>query len=148
MAFEWDIGRRYVRPRRGGGFVSFISVISMLGVAIGIAVLVVVLSVVNGFERELTDRLLAMSSHATVEGLDGDLNDWQGRREQALTDSRVEAAAPFIEARALASAGEALSGIVLRGVLPESERDVADVRALMQEGGLDDLVPRGYGIVV
>ncbi|MEO0345941.1 MAG: lipoprotein-releasing ABC transporter permease subunit [Pseudomonadota bacterium] len=148
MAFEWDIGKRYVRPRRGGGFVSFISVISMLGVAIGIAVLIVVLSVVNGFERELTDRLLAMSSHATVEGLDGDLNDWQGRREQALMDSRVEAAAPFIEARALASADEALSGIVLRGVLPESERDVADVRALMQEGGLDDLVPRGYGIVV
>ena len=148
MAFEWDIGRRYVRPRRGGGFVSFISVISMLGVAIGIAVLIVVLSVVNGFERELTDRLLAMSSHATVEGLEGDLNDWEGRREQALTDPRVEAAAPFIEARALAAADEALSGIVLRGVLPESERDVADVRALMQEGGLEDLVPRGYGIVV
>ncbi|MEO1594217.1 MAG: lipoprotein-releasing ABC transporter permease subunit [Pseudomonadota bacterium] len=148
MAFEWDIGKRYVRPRRGGGFVSFISVISMLGVAIGIAVLIVVLSVVNGFERELTGRLLAMSSHATVEGLDGDLNDWQGRREQALADPRVEAAAPFIEARALASADEALSGIVLRGVLPDAERDVADVLALMQQGGLDDLVPRGYGIVV
>lgn len=148
MSFEWDIGRRYVRPQRGGGFVSFISVISMLGVAIGIAVLIVVLSVVNGFERELTDRLLAMSSHATVEGLDGTLNDWPGRRDQALVDARVEAAAPYIEARALAAAGDALSGIMLRGVLPEAERDVADVTALMREGGLDLLASRAYNIVI
>ena len=76
MSFETLIGRRYVRARSGTRFVSFISVISMLGVAIGITVLIVVLSVVNGFERELTDRLLAMSSHATIEGMEGRLGQW------------------------------------------------------------------------
>ena len=148
MSFETSIGRRYVRARSGNSFVSFISVISVLGVAIGIAVLIVVLSVVNGFERELTQRLLAMSSHATIEGLDGSLNDWQLRRDDALTNASVTGAAPYIEERALLSAGTLLSGIVLRGVLPEYEASVARLDALTQQGDFAALQPRGYGMVV
>lgn len=148
MSFETMIGRRYVRARSGGGFVSFISVISMAGVAIGIAVLIVVLSVVNGFERELTGRLLAMSSHATVEGLGGALPDWERRRESALQHPKVTGVAPYIEEKALASYADALSGIVLRGVLPERERDVSAVDDLVTDGSFDRLMPRAYGIVL
>ncbi len=148
MSFESDIGRRYVRARSGNSFVSFISVISVLGVAIGVAVLIVVLSVVNGFERELTQRLLAMSSHATIEGLDNSLNDWQQRREVALGNASVTGAAPYIEARALLSADDALSGIVLRGVLPDLERSVAALDVLIAQGDFASLKPRGYGIVI
>lgn len=148
MSFESDIGRRYVRARSGNSFVSFISVISVLGVAIGVAVLIVVLSVVNGFERELTQRLLAMSSHATIEGLDNSLNDWQQRREVALGNASVTGAAPYIEARALLSADDALSGIVLRGVLPDLERSVAALDVLIAQGDFALLKPRGYGIVI
>lgn len=148
MSFETEIGRRYVRARSGGGFLSFISLISMAGVAIGIAVLIVVLSVVNGFERELTERLLAMSSHATIEGLDEPLADWQGRAEQALRYEPVLGVAPYVEEKALASAGEALSGIVLRGVDPTRERDVSDIDGLMVEGSLDALTPRGYRVII
>lgn len=148
MAFEQLIGSRYVCARSGGGFVSFISVISMLGVAIGIAVLIVVLSVVNGFERELTGRLLAMSSHATVEGLEGALPDWHARRAMALENSSVTGVAPYIEEKALASVDDALSGIVLRGILPEEERTVSSLDALIVQGSIDDLRDRTYGIVL
>ncbi|MFK8052693.1 MAG: lipoprotein-releasing ABC transporter permease subunit [Woeseiaceae bacterium] len=148
MAFESFIGRRYVQARSGGGFVSFISVISMAGVAIGVAVLIVVLSVVNGFERELTGRLLAMSSHATIEGLDGQLSSWELRGEAALAHPGVTGVAPYIEEKALASFDEALSGIVLRGILPDAEKQVSGVDRLLVEGSVDALESRGYGIVL
>ncbi|MEL6868749.1 MAG: lipoprotein-releasing ABC transporter permease subunit [Pseudomonadota bacterium] len=148
MSFETTIGRRYVRARTGSSFISFISVISMLGVAIGIAVLIVVLSVVNGFERELTGRLLAMSSHATIEGLDGSLAAWQQRQQRAVANPSVLAAAPYIETKALVSAGDALSGIVMRGVLPAQEADVAALDVLTVDGGFDALTERGYGAVI
>jgi lipoprotein-releasing system permease protein len=148
MSYAGQIGRRYVRARTSNGFVSFISLISMFGVAIGIAVLIVVLSVVNGFERELTNRLLAMSSDATIEGFGGVLDDWEARAAQAVTDPEVEASAPYVEDKALLAAGDAVSGIVLRGVLPEREADVVALDRMLQSGSFDALRPRGYGIVL
>ncbi|MEM9171597.1 MAG: lipoprotein-releasing ABC transporter permease subunit [Pseudomonadota bacterium] len=148
MAFETLIGRRYVRARSGTRFVSFISVISMLGVAIGITVLIVVLSVVNGFERELTDRLLAMSSHATIEGMQGRLDYWPSRREEANQSPRVLASAPYIEAQALAAATQSLSGVILRGVDPALEADVADLARLTADGSFDALMPRAYRVII
>ncbi|MEO1419550.1 MAG: lipoprotein-releasing ABC transporter permease subunit [Pseudomonadota bacterium] len=148
LPFEIDVGLRYVRARRGGGFVSFISAISMLGVAIGVAVLIIVLSVVNGFERELTNRLLAMSSHATIEGLDGALSSWEIRRDDAVTNERVVAGAPYVEARALLAGDDTVSGIVLRGVLPEAEKLVADLDVVAPDGSVERLVSRGYNIVL
>ena len=95
-AYEFWIGSRYVRSRGKNSFVSLISAISMLGIAIAVSVLIVVLSVVNGFERELKDRLLAMSSHAAIEGVEGQLGDWDELVEIAASDPRVDAAAPNI----------------------------------------------------
>ena len=95
--FEYWIGRRYVRSRSSNGFISLISAISMLGIAIAVAVLIVVLSVVNGFERELNDRLLAMSAHASIENPEGGLTDWQVWADIAEAQPDVAAAAPYVE---------------------------------------------------
>ncbi|MEO0367032.1 MAG: ABC transporter permease, partial [Pseudomonadota bacterium] len=148
MPYEINVGSRYVKTRRGSGFVSFISAISMLGVAIGVAVLIIVLSVVNGFERELTDRLLAMSSHATIEGLDDRLTAWELRREDALQNPRVVAGAPYVEDRALLAGSETVSGIVVRGVLPAEEASVADLDVIAPDGSVGALESRAYQIVL
>ncbi|MEL7312659.1 MAG: lipoprotein-releasing ABC transporter permease subunit [Pseudomonadota bacterium] len=142
------VGSRYVRTRKGSGFVSFISAISMLGVAIGVAVLIIVLSVVNGFERELTERLLAMSSHATIEGIDGSLAAWELRRDDALANPRVTAGAPYVEDRALLAGPDTVSGIVMRGVLPEDEATVADLDVVAPDGSVQALASRDYNIVL
>ena len=108
--YETWVGRRYVRARGGDGFVSLISTISMSGIAIAVAVLIVVLSVVNGFERELQERLLTMTAHATIEGQDDGLQDWEIWAEVAAGSEDVEAVAPFIRGQGLLTFGEALSG--------------------------------------
>ena len=138
-AYEYWIGRRYVRSRSSNSFVSLISMISMLGIAIAVAVLIVVLSVVNGFERELKDRLLAMTAHATIEGARGELADWEPLVAQAPSNPRVTAAAPFLNGQALMVFGEELSGVELRGVDPAAEGRVSGVDDVFTEGALDDL---------
>lgn len=145
---ETEIGLRYVRARKGGGFLSFISTISIVGVAIGVAVLIIVLSVVNGFERELTGRLLAMSSHATIEGLDSELEAWELRREDALMNERVVAGAPYIESRGLLASDTLVSGIVMRGVLPAEESAVADFDVIAPDGSVAALRSKSYDIVL
>ena len=142
------MGARYVRARSGNRFVSLISAISMSGIAIAVAVLIIVLSVVNGFERELKDRLLLMSAHATIEDPNDGLTDWQGRVAAAVTDPGVRAAAPFIHGQALLVHGENLSGIQLRGIDPMLENDVSGVADVVTQGSLSALEPRGFGIVL
>lgn len=148
LPFEARIGLRYVRARSANRFLSFISLTSMLGIAIGVAVLIVVMSVVNGFERELRERILAMSAHASIAGLDGRLADWRGKIAAAAAAPRVSAAAPYVEGQALATHGERLSGIAVRGIDPAAERKVSGIAGLMREGELGALAPRGYGIVI
>src|SRR5271169_5990086 len=99
--YEWILGTRYLLSSRRRGFLSFISIVSVLGLAIGVAVLIVVLSVMNGFERELKTRILSVTSHATLMGLNGTLNDWRADEAAALKLPGVLAAAPYIEAQAL-----------------------------------------------
>ena len=125
--YEFWIGRRYVRSRSSTGFISLISAISMLGIAIAVAVLIVVLSVVNGFERELTDRLLAMSAHATIEHPDERLADWPAWVAVAEAEDGVAAAAPFINGQGLLVFGDRLSGAEFRGVDPALEDRVSGV---------------------
>ena len=108
--FETWIGGRYVRSRSANSFVSLISAISMLGIAIAVAVLIIVLSVVNGFERELKDRLLAMTSHASIEGVEGELEGWRDLQQTAARNARVIASAPYVNGQALLVFGERLSG--------------------------------------
>ena len=148
QAFEYWIGNRYVRSRSSNSFVSLISVISMLGIAIAVIVLIVVMSVVNGFERELKDRLLAMTAHASIEGVQGDLPDWRALHAVADENSRVSAAAPYVDGQALLMFGEQLSGAGLRGIDPELENEVSGVGDVMQEGELAGLVPGKFNIVL
>jgi len=146
--FETWIGSRYVRARSSNGFVSLISAISMLGIAIAVAVLIIVLSVVNGFERELKDRLLAMTAHASIEGVEGELDDWRDLQRTAAENPRVRASAPYVSGEALLVLGERLSGAELRGIDPEEEHQVSGVADLMIEGRLESLVPGEFNIVL
>ena len=146
--YEIWIGRRYVRSRSSNSFVSLISLISMLGIAIAVAVLIVVLSVVNGFERELKDRLLTMTAHASIEGVDGSLADWRPIVDDAAGNPRVTAAAPYLDGQALLISGEALSGAELRGVDPAAESAVSGVDDVFVDGSLGDLESGGFRIVL
>lgn len=148
LGYEYWIGTRYVRSRSSNRFLSLISAISMGGIAIAVAVLIVVLSVVNGFERELRERLLAMSAHASMEDPQGRMTDWAEKLEVAATHPEVVAAAPYIEGRALLVHEERLSGAELRGVDPEQEDAVSGVGALMTAGEFSSLAAGSYGIVL
>ena len=129
-------------------FVSLISAISMLGIAIAVSVLIIVLSVVNGFERELKDRLLAMTAHASIEGVEGQLEDWQDLQRTAEINDRVVAAAPYVNGQALVVFGEQLSGAELRGIDAQQEDAVSGVAGLMLEGRLDSLEPGEFNVVL
>lgn len=146
--FEYWIGSRYVRSRSNNSFVSLISAISILGIAIAVTVLIVVLSVVNGFERELKDRLLSMTAHANIEDVDGRLADWRQLMELAVSNPRVSAAAPYVDGQGLLIYGEQLSGVELRGIDPVMENDVSGVGSVMQQGELADLAPGRFNIVI
>ena len=146
--FETWIGNRYVRSRSGNSFVSLISAISMLGIAIAVSVLILVLSVVNGFERELRDRLLTMTSHAYIEGLEGELGDWQALDAVAAANPRVRATAPYVQGQALLTYEHQLSGVELRGVDPVAEDSVSGIGSTLQQGSIDSLDAGRFNIVL
>ena len=146
--YEYWVGRRYVRSRSSNGFISLISAISMLGIAIAVAVLIVVLSVVNGFERELKDRLLAMSAHASITDPDGKLPEWQSWVSQAEQHGEVSAAAPFVDGQGLLLFGERLSGAEFRGIDPSMERRVSGIDDIMIDGELASLQSGDFNIVL
>lgn len=146
--YQLSIALRYLRARSRNGFISMISLLSMLGIALAVAVLIVVLSVMNGFETEIQQRALAMVSDATLTRREGALEDWRAAREQALAHGEVRAAAPFVEGQGVAVAGDALAGIAVRGVDPELERGVSRVAERVVQGSLGALEAGGHGIVV
>jgi lipoprotein-releasing system permease protein len=146
--YEWLIGIRYLRATQGRGFLSFITVVSVLGLAIGVAVLIVVLSVMNGFERELKSRILSVTSHATLMGLDGTLNDWRADQARALTMPEVLAAAPYIEAQALLMRGDHTAGTTVRGVDPAQERRTIGLAERIQGGSIEDLTAGSYRLIL
>ena len=147
-AFEFWVGNRYVRSRSSNSFVSLISAISMAGIAIAVAVLIVVLSVVNGFERELKDRPLTMTAHASIEGLEGELLDWRGMAATAAANNRVESSAPYISGQSLLVFGEQLSGAELRGIDADAESQVSSVGDVMTAGTLSSLTSGDFNIVL
>lgn len=146
--YEFLIGRRYLRSNRGNRFVSFISTISMLGIAIGVAVLIVVLSVMNGFEREVRGRILNLTSHATISAFGSGLPDWQGTAARIAERPEVVASAPYIEAQALLLAGANNSGAIVTGVQPELESKVTSITQKMAAGSFDQLADGSFGIVL
>ncbi|MCB1743820.1 MAG: lipoprotein-releasing ABC transporter permease subunit [Gammaproteobacteria bacterium] len=145
---ELYIGLRYVRARRRNGFISFISLSSMLGIALGVATLIVVLSVMNGFERELKQKILGMVSHLTLSGYDGTLSDWPELAQQARKHPEVLAAAPYVQREAMMMNGQLVHGAIVRGVVPELERGVSEIDDFMVAGDLDALQPGSYGVVL
>jgi lipoprotein-releasing system permease protein len=146
--YELFIGRRYLRSSRGNRFISFISTISMVGVAIGVAVLIVVLSVMNGFEQELRGRILSLTSHASISGFGAGLSEWEEAAAKIGDNPEVVASAPYIEDQALLIAGAQSSGAIVTGVLPERETKVAAIDEKMISGSFGDLVAGEYGIVL
>jgi lipoprotein-releasing system permease protein len=148
--YELSIAARYLRTRSAHSFISFISAVSMIGIALAVAVLIVVLSVMNGFEHELQRRILGMVSDASIMGYpEGTaLTDWRAARELVLARDDVEAAAPFVDGQAMAWAGEAVAGVTVRGVYPELEAEVSTIRSVMTAGDLAELTDRSYRIVI
>jgi len=146
--YSWWIGARYLRLRRDDRFIGFISAISMAGIALGVAVLLTVLSVMNGFERELRERILDVTSHATLEGLEGRLDGWRDFGERTATVTGVTAVAPFVEGKAMLVHGPRSAGVEVRGVDPAVEPAVSALARLVREGSLQDLEPGGYRILL
>jgi len=144
---EFFIGLRYTRAKRRNHFISFISLVSMFGIAVGVTALIAVISVMNGFEKELTQRILGMVAHATVSGVDSSVRDWQQAIAIAEKNPHVQGAAPFVERQALLQ-GTRRSGAVIRGVLPEQEPKVSELDRKMLKGRLGDLKPGAFGIVL
>lgn len=142
------LGLRYTRAKRRNAFISFIALTSMLGIALGIAALIVVLSVMNGFQKELRERILGMASHATISGPGGVLHDWRTVGLAAEDHTEVVATAPYVEGQVMLTAGSIVSGALLRGILPEAEPDVADKLNQLKQGALANLKPGAFGIVL
>jgi lipoprotein-releasing system permease protein len=146
--YELALGLRYVRAKRRNHFISVISSISMLGIAVGVTALITVLSVMNGFETELRSRILGMTAHATVTVPGGALTDWPAVAARAARHGDVLGVAPYVQGEAMLGFGSKLSGAVVRGILPAEEPKVSDVGEHMLIGALDDLRPGEYGIVL
>jgi lipoprotein-releasing system permease protein len=149
--YELQIGWRYTRAGRAGrrnGFISFISGVSMLGIALGVAALIIVLSVMNGFQKEVRDRMLSVVAHIEVLQADGEaLPDWQRTAAEARKNPRVIGAAPFIASQVLIARGDDMRGVVVRGIVPSAEATVTDLAAKLKDTTLARLVPGTFGIV-
>ncbi|MDQ3204986.1 MAG: lipoprotein-releasing ABC transporter permease subunit [Pseudomonadota bacterium] len=141
------IGLRYLRAKRRNGFISFISLASILGIALGVAALITTLAVMSGFQREIRDRMLQMAAHATVSAYGEPLTEWGEAVERAMLDPRVAGAAPYVEKEALLS-GSRQQPAFVRGVLPEDEARVSVLADKMVQGKLSDLEPGSFNIVL
>jgi len=148
VRYELMIGLRYTRAKRRNRFISFIAMISMAGIALGVAVLIVVLSVMNGFQTEVRTRILGVASHVQLTGPGGTLRDWQSAAKRAAEHPEVIAWAPFVQAQGMLTSGRAARGVAVRGILPKEEDQVADFGKHMTSGNLAGLVPGEFAIVL
>lgn len=147
-SFEWLIGLRYTRAKRRNRFVSFISATSIIGITLGVTALIVVISVMNGFQDELRHRILGMTAHATINENGQALQDWQTLAQKVKNEPNVLASAPYVQAEAMLSAQPNVSGAIIRGIEPKYEDEVTDIGKHMVAGSLSDLKPGGFGIVL
>jgi lipoprotein-releasing system permease protein len=154
MAFPYElfVGLRYTRAKKRltgrNHFISFISLISMLGIALGVAALIVVLSVMNGFQKELRTRILGVASHVQIAAGNGELANWPAVIQAAARHPRVEAAAPYVQAQSMLTLDQQVRGAIVRGVLPTAEDKVADFARFMKSGRLDALREGEFGIIL
>ncbi len=151
LPFEWLVGMRYTRAGRRSGrnsFISFISLISMAGIALGVAALIVVLSVMNGFQKEVRDRMLSVLSHIEVFDAYGSMPDWKATAQEAFQVDEVKGAAPYVAAQAMLTRDDVVRGVVIRGVLPQEEPKVSDVAGQVYEGSFNNLQTGEFNIVL
>lgn len=148
LSYELLVGLRYTRAKRRNHFISFISLISMAGIGLGVAALIVVLSVMNGFQKELRTRILGVASHIQITGINGELSDWPRLAGQAGQHPEVRAAAPFVQSQAMFTVDGGVKGALVRGIQPDLEDKVADFRKTVVSGSLDDLKPGSFGVVL
>lgn len=146
--FEWLIGLRYSRTQRGKGFISFISLISILGIMLGVAALIIVLSVMNGFQEEIRTRMLDATSHIEISTYDQSLPHWQALAKTIQHEPTIIASAPYINGQALLSAGGTSTGVMVRGIIPVKENRVAHFDTHMLQGRLETLTKESFNIVL
>ena len=150
--YELQIGWRYTRAGRVGrrnGFISFISGVSMLGIGLGVAALIIVLSIMNGFQKEVRNRMLSLVSHVEVVDAEGAaLPDWQATAATARRNPAVVGAAPFVVSQALIAQGNDMRGVIVRGIVPDEEATVTELAARLKDTTLSRLVPGAWGVVL
>ena len=148
MRYELLVGLRYTRAKRRNRFIGVNSLVSMIGIAVGVWALIVVLSVMNGFQKEVRTRILGVVSHVQISGPGSLLTDWQSVGQAAARHPRVIAAAPFVQGQAMLTSGRAVRGVLIRGIDPEMEEGVADFGRHMRAGSLAALKPGEFGVVL
>jgi lipoprotein-releasing system permease protein len=142
------IGLRYTRAKRRTQFISFVTLASILGIALSVTALITVLSVMNGFVDKISERMLSMTSHATITGLYGQLEDWKVLEQQLISFPHVQGAAPFVSGQVMINADRRVNGTMISGVLPEYETRVSEIADKMKAGNLTDLISGEYGIIL
>jgi len=142
-----SIGLRYLRAKRRNGFISFISMASILGIALGVTVLITTLAVMSGFQKEIRDRLLQMTAHTTITSDGAPMSDWQRAVDAAKKDPRVAGAAPYIEIQAMLS-GPRVQGAIVQGIDPALEPGVSVINQKLVKGSFDSLTPGSYNLLV
>ncbi|HYS58458.1 MAG TPA: lipoprotein-releasing ABC transporter permease subunit [Burkholderiales bacterium] len=148
VQYELLVGLRYTRAKRRNHFISFISLTSMFGIFLGVTALIAVLSVMNGFQKEVRTRILGVVSHVQITGADNRLADWRAVARQSAEQPQVAAAAPFVNAQGMLVFGASVRGALVRGIVPQLEEKVAEIGLHMMAGKLESLVPGEFGIVL
>ena len=151
LPYEWQVGLRYTRAGKRSGrnsFISFISMASVAGIALGVAALIVVLSVMNGFQKEVTARMLSVLAHVEVFDVRGEMPEWRTAVQEALRNPEVRAAAPFAETQAMLLSDGVMKPVLLRGIDPVQEPRVSDVGKHMREGRFEALQPGSFKVVI
>jgi lipoprotein-releasing system permease protein len=146
--FELLVGLRYTRAKRKNHFISFISLTSMLGIALGVAALIVVLSVMNGFQKEVRDRMLSVLSHIEVIATGPPMLDWQSVLEQSKRNPLVVGGAPYVAGQAMLTRDDSVRGVLVRGIDPALEPRVSELAAQVIRGKLDALAPGEFGVAI
>ena len=146
--YELCVGLRYTRAKRRNHFISFISLTSMIGIALGATALITVISVMNGFERELRERILGVASHATISGTDGSLEGWESLAAAAEAHPEVVGAAPFVELQGMLTHAGQVRGVLIRGVSPAREPRVSEVGGYLVEGDFESLAPGRFHVLL
>ena len=146
--YEAFVGLRYVQAKRRNHFISFITLTSVFGVAVGVMVMITVLSVMNGFRSEMTARTLAMVAHATVIDREGVINNWEVIAREIESHPDITGVAPYLQEEGMLTHNKRVHGTLIRGVIPEQEIKISDIADKMVMGDFNELQPGSYGIVI